>query len=149
MIPFGLTSEQFSHRLRRSLNGLSNKSIQSVRGLLNEPILDAVRCIEFQVFVDADNYGSPSIWLYFVGDNMKSSEISRELPLNLDELEEVDERYFTSFDFGGVSMMANALKTWFAESWWKAGGWDYGVPVVLDVHDGYGDGQKIQLTELV
>jgi hypothetical protein len=149
MIPFGLTPEQFSQRFLKSLKYLSNRSIQNVRGLLNEPILPAVRQVELQVFVDAENYGSPSIWLYLVGDNMKTSENSRELSLRLDNLEEVDERYFTNFDFGGASIMANVLKTWFAECWWKAGGWNYKVPVMLDVHDGHGDGQVIQLTEVM
>lgn len=147
MISFGLTPQQFSQRFRKSLDGLSKASILRIRNLLNEPTPIAIRSAEVQVFVDTENYGTPSLWLYFVGDNVKTSQASREVQLGLEELEEVDEQYFTNFAFGGPHLMADALKTWFAECWWKAGGWDYGVPVDVDVHDGYGDGHKIHLSE--
>ncbi|MBA5635513.1 hypothetical protein H3H37_00320 [Duganella sp. LX20W] len=131
----------------RSLDGLSGHSIQCIRSFLNEPLSVAVRSVEFQLFVDAENYGAPSIWAYFVGDDLKTSERSCEMALNLDELEELDGRYFTDFKFGGVNLIADVLKSWFADCWLKAGGWGFGVPAVLDVHDGFGDGRRIQLTK--
>ncbi|MQA40355.1 hypothetical protein [Rugamonas aquatica] len=147
MIQFGLTQKQFTQGYLQSLDGLSAHSIQCISNLLRQPINAAVRSVEFQVFVDAENHGAPSIWVYFIGDNIKTSERSSEMALKLDELDELDDRYFTDFDFGGVNMIAHALTSWFAECWKKAGGWDYGVPAVLDVHDGFGDGRRIQLTE--
>jgi hypothetical protein len=147
MIPFGLDQNQFSQRLIRSLEDLSDHSIQCIRGFLLQPIPAAVQSVEFQLFVDAENCGAPSIWAYFFGDNLKSSERSREVALNLDELEEMDDRYFTDFKFSGVNLMADVLKSWFADCWWKAGGGDFGVPAVLDVHDGFGDRRSIQLTK--
>jgi hypothetical protein len=131
----------------RSLDGLSNHSVQCIRGFLRQPISATVRSVEFQVFVDAENCGAPTIWAYFVGDSLRTSERSFEVALNLDELEEFDERYFTDFKFGGVNLIADVLKSWFADCWFKAGGWDFEVPAVLDVHDGYGDGRRIQLTK--
>jgi len=130
----------------RSLDGLSDQSVQCIRDFLRQPLSAAVLSVEFQLFVDAENYGAPSIFAYFIGDNLKTSERSCEIPLNLNELEELDDRYFTDFKFGGVNLIADVLKSWFAECWWKAGGWEFGVPVVLDVHDGFGDGRRVQLT---
>ena len=82
MIPFGLAAKQFSQRLSQSLDGLSDASIESIRILLSQPINATVRSVEFQVFIDAENHGAPSIWMYFVGDNIRTSESSREALIN-------------------------------------------------------------------
>ncbi len=78
---------------------------------------------------------------------MKTSETSRELKLSFHELAELDELYFSDSDFSGVNLMADTLKAWFAECWWKAGGWDYKVSAEVGVHDGHGHSGAIQLTE--
>jgi hypothetical protein len=130
----------------QSLDGISNASIQIIRSTLAEPLHVAVRRVELQIFVDADNYAIPGVWMYFVGENMKTSETSRELGLHLNKLEDIDELYFSNYDFGGLDLIADIVKAWVAECWWKAGGWDYKVPAVLDVHDGHGNGERIQLT---
>ena len=72
---------------------------------------------------------------------------SLELSLGLEDTEAFDSRFFTNEKFGGLAIAANALKAWFSECWWKAGGWGYAVPVSLGVHDGHGDGKTIKLTE--
>lgn len=109
----------------RSLDGLSDQSVQCIRDFLRQPLSAAVLSVEFQLFVDAENYGAPSIFAYFIGDNLKTSERSCEIPLNLNELEELDDRYFTDFKFGGVNLIADVFKSWFAElvEGWRLGVW--------------------------
>lgn len=70
-----------------------------------------------------------------------------ELSVNLEEMDEFDAEYFSSDAFPGTDLVANTIKAWLAECWWKAGGWSYPVPVKLWVHDGYGDGKPIELSE--
>jgi len=62
-------------------------------------------------------------------------------------MEAFDEGYFIDDEFGGLALAANALKAWVAECWWKAGGWSYPVPTAVVVHDGFGDGKSIALSE--
>lgn len=57
-----------------------------------------------------------------------------------------DERYFESDEFPGIALQANSCKAWFAECWWKAGGWAYALPAEVVIHDDFGDGERIILT---
>ncbi|MFP8980211.1 hypothetical protein ACLI36_27135, partial [Pseudomonas aeruginosa] len=54
---------------------------------------------------------------------------------------------FVADGFGGVDLLADKLQARFAEGWWKAGGWAWPIPLWLHVHDGFGDGRGIALTE--
>ena len=58
---------------------------------------------------------------------------------------------FLQVGFGGAFwlniLLADTLQAWFAECWWKAGGWAWPIPLWLHVHDGFGDGRGIALTE--
>ena len=56
-------------------------------------------------------------------------------------------RSYFADGFGGVDLLADTLQAWFAECWWKAGGWAWPIPLWLHVHDGFGDGRGIALTE--
>jgi len=58
-----------------------------------------------------------------------------------------DEHYFESDAFPGIDLQAVTLRRWFAECWWKAGGWGYPLAVEIWIHDGFGDGERIILTE--
>jgi hypothetical protein len=44
-----------------------------------------------------------------------------------------------------LNIQADVTKVWLAEWLWKAGGWDYPLPVEVAVHDEYGDGERILL----
>ncbi len=70
-----------------------------------------------------------------------------ELSIGLDVMEDFDENYFTNPEFGGLDIAANSVKSWFAECWRKAGGWSYAVPTEVAVHDGFGDGKSIELSD--
>lgn len=155
MVPFTLSAQQFVSRYKRSLDQLSPEAITQLRELFSRTAQPTVESAMVELFLDADNYGAPTVWIYFSGahnkvDNADQSIFagrSIELSLGLEKMEEFDEQYFSDYEFGGLSTMANALKNWFAECWWKAGGWAYPVPTKVQVHDGYGDGHTLQLTE--
>ncbi|WP_200882016.1 hypothetical protein [Nitrincola sp. A-D6] len=70
-----------------------------------------------------------------------------ELSVGLENMEPFDERYFSDEEFNGLTLAANTIKYWFAECWWKAGGWSYAVPAKVWVHDGFGDGKAVELSE--
>ena len=155
MVPFTLSQNQFADQYRRSLDRLSPHAIQQFRELFAREVPTTVETAEVQLFLDADNYGAPSAWIYFSGEDNKVDNVdqsifpgrSLELQIGLDQIEELDERYFSDHEFGGLNLMANVLKNWFAECWWKAGGWMYSVPAKVQVHDGFGDGHYVQLTK--
>jgi hypothetical protein len=159
VIPFGLSEAQFSARYQRVLDAASPVVIGKLRELFSRRVNPDVLSARVEIFVDDDG-GVPSAWLYYRGENNKvdhkdqslfaGRSLNLELPLSA--LSEFDECYFRSmengeYEFRGIFLAGNLLKAWFAESWWKAGGWAYSVPTALSVHDGRGDGRVIQLTE--
>ena len=160
MIPFGLTQPQFSARYRRELDHVSSSVIALLRSLFTRPVNPDVQVSNVEVFLD-EYGGAPNVWIHYRGKNNrvdhKSEELfagrSLDLQLPLSALADFDERYFTSLEngeaeFPGLMLAANILKSWFAECWWKAGGWAYSLPTTVTVHDDRGDGNVIQLTEV-
>ena len=149
MIPFGLTREQFKQRFEHLLDLLSHNAINFLNGLQAETLSPTVQRVEFCVFVDTDNYGAPSVWMYRTDESLVISKRSLELPLDLETINDagINELYFSDLDFNGCDIMAIALSAWFAECWWKAGGWYYKVPADLTVHEGLGSGGRIRRHE--
>ncbi|ARP52885.1 hypothetical protein ALFP_0998 [Alcaligenes faecalis] len=119
------------------------------------PVPDSVADAEVQIFFGDDGLETPSAWIYYRGDNNKvdSNDPSifpgraMELSIGLDRMNAFHEDYFLDEAFDGLSIAANTTKAWFAECWWKAGGWSYAVPVTVWVHDGFGDAAGIELSE--
>lgn len=155
MVPFRLKPQQFAERYRRSLERASEAAIAALRLHLKQPVEADVERVEVQIFVGDEDPHAPSFWVYCLGQHNKvdpadsSLHAGRalELELGLERLEAFDPRFFSDEAFGGVDIAADALKAWFAECWWKAGGWDYLPTASLHVHDGYGDGKLVKLTE--
>lgn len=155
MVPFGLTPEQFTRHYRRRLENCSLFLIQRLTELFAQTITENVERAEVQIFLEQDGIAAPSFWIYYQGKNNRvdSSDLSifpgrsLEIADYLPDFKLFDEQYSTDDEFGGLDIMANLLKTWFAECWWKAGGWNYSIPVMLHVHDGYGDGEAIALSK--
>ncbi len=154
MVPFRLKPPQFRQRYRQSLDKLADGAIAALRAHLARPVEAGVETAEVQVFINADDAQPLSLWIYYQGpDNKVDGSDERlfagrslALPLGLAAQEAFDERYAQDEDFGGPHIMADSAKAWFAECWWKAGGWDYPVPCCLSVHDGWGDGAVVRLT---
>ncbi len=123
------------------------------------PINPNVQFAHSEIFLD-EYGGAPSVYIYYRGENNKVDHKdetlfagrSLDLELPLAALAEFDERYFISLEdgereFPGLELAGNILKSWFAECWWKAGGWGYPLPTTVSVHDDWGDGSAIKLTE--
>ena len=155
MIPYGLTQEQFARRYRRWLDKASAGLIDELRTLLARTLPPTVTSAEVQLFLGDDGRDDPKAWLYFDGHDKKVDQSDHsifpgralEIRLGLGATPDFDGRYFEGGDFPGVDLQADSLKAWFAECWWKAGGWAYALPAALDVHDQFGDGERIALTE--
>jgi hypothetical protein len=155
MVPFVLNQKQFGERYRRSVDGLSARAIAELRSLFLRQVPETVTSAEVQVFVGQDDPYVPSAWIYFQGKENKVDHEdpsifpgrALELSFGLDVLDDFDPRYFSDDEFSGKHIVANILKAWFAECWWKAGGWSYPVPAEVIVHDQYGDGNAIKLSE--
>lgn len=155
MIPYGLTQEQFVRRYRRWLDTASAKLIEELRKLFAAQVPSTVTSAEMQIFLGDGGRDGPSAWIYFDGLNKKvdNSDTSifpgraLEIQLGLGSMPDFDDRYFDSDAFPGVDLQADTLKTWFAECWWKAGGWAYALPAEIAIHDDIGDGERIILTE--
>ena len=154
MIPFGLNEEQFGKRYLGCLNKVSSSFIVSLRELFSRTVPDSVTEAEVQIFMGDDGFEAPNAWIYFEGKNKKvdSSDQSifpgrsMELPSFIEKMEDFDERYYSE-EFGGIDLIANITKKWFSECWWKAGGWAYPIPVKVWIHDDFGDGDSIDLSE--
>ncbi|EKU30363.1 hypothetical protein AB6N01_20020 [Alcaligenes nematophilus] len=155
MVPFGLSPAQFQQRYKRCLERASKHFIAELRTLFALPVPDSVADAEVQIFFGEDGLETPSAWIYYRGDNNKvdSNDPSifpgraMELSLGLGKMDAFHEDYFLDDEFDGLSIAANTIQAWFAECWWKAGGWSYAVPVTAWVHDGFGDGAGIELSE--
>lgn len=159
MVPFGLTESQFVSGYRRELDRVAISVIETLRSLFNRAVNDDVETAHVEVFLD-EYGGAPSIWIYYRGKNNKVAHNdeslfagrSLELQLPFSALANFDERYFLSLEdgdveFPGLALAGDTIKSWFAECWWKAGGWTYPLPTTLATHDDWGDGNLIIFTE--
>lgn len=129
--------------LQRKLDALTKPAVSELRSIISRQMEEGVTSASVEIFLDDDG-GSPSIWMYWQGSNNRVDRIDQslfagralELCIDLSGLSAVDSRYFEDPDaFPGHRIVAQLASRWFAESWWKAGGWDYVVPVALSVHD--------------
>ncbi len=152
-IPFGLTAEQYATRFRGLLEKHSPTLLAELRKVLATPIGAGVTSASVVVFLDEYREGGPRVGLYFDGKDKKVDHSDptifpgRHLSLAeyLHGLPTFDPRYFSDDTFGALNIQADVTKAWFAEWWWKAGGWDYPLPVEIAVHDDYGNAEVIQL----
>ena len=143
MVPYGLNTEQFASMYRQKLERLSPVAIQVFREHFKRPVELDVSTANVVIF-PGDQGGAPCAWIYYRGSQNKVDQAdqrlfagrSMELPLGLEGLADIDERYFTDVDvFDGVSLVVPLLSRWLAECWWKAGGWIYPLPTLLSVDE--------------
>jgi Family of unknown function (DUF6389) len=154
MIPFGLTEGQFAERYRGILDRQTKSAVLTIKEVLAKTVPDDVLAAQLEVFLDDSGYGAPAVWMYFSGKNTRISKTDESIfpgralkfELDLGALADFDEEYFTS-EFNGLGTAADVMRQWVAECWWKAGGWSYPLPVVLAIHDGWGSGELVSLTE--
>ena len=154
MVPFGLSSEQFKAKFLISLEKISPCFISELKKLFTVSIPESVLGAEIQIFLGDDCMETPSAWIYYEGKQKKINSTdasifsgkSVELLSGDYAIPHFDEKYYINEEFNAGYLIANLTKQWLAESWWKAGGWDYPIPVLVMVHDDYGDGSSIKLS---
>ena len=156
MVPFGLTEKQFVLRYKKCLNKSSDFLINDLRKLFSLAVPPTVYKAEVEIFLnDGNDLVMPDAGIYFSGENNKVDQNDEsvfpgrvvDLPLGTENIDAFDYRYFDDEKFDGKNLVADVVKAWFAECWWKAGGWIYPVSTTLHVHDDFGDGTLIELTE--
>lgn len=153
-IPFGLTADAFAARFRALLEKHSPALISELQEVLARPIGNGVTGAVIEIFLDADGEFGPNFGMYFDGANKKVDHSDdsifpgRHLAIgkHVRQLLPFDPRYYSDDEFGALNIQGDICKAWFAEWWWKAGGWVYRLPVEIIVHDGYGDGNGIPLS---
>jgi hypothetical protein len=153
-IPFGLKPDQFAKRFRGLLDKHSNALLAELRKVVATTVGNGVTAATVEIFLDEYGERGPGVGMYFDGEGKKvdhtdpSIFAGRHLPLAeyLRELPSFDRRYFSAEDFRALDLQADVTKAWLAEWWWKAGGWDYPLPVEVAVHDDFGNGERILLS---
>jgi hypothetical protein len=159
MIPFGLSPQQFSDRYHRCLDKSTLTTIQTLKALFAMPVPPDVASARVEIFMGESGNETPSVWIYYSGENNKvdnqinnhvstiSAGRAMDLALNL-EIDGFHEKYYAGDDYqkNSIGLIANLVKTWFAQCWWKAGGWDYQVPAAVWVHDAFDGGTCTELT---
>ncbi len=156
LIPFVLTADQFAARFRGLLEKHSVALIAELHSFLTLPISKDVTSASVVIFLDEDGETGPSVGIYFDGKNRKVDHSDPSMfpgrYLALAEyvrgLPRFDPQYYSKREFGALDIQADVTKEWFAEWWWKAGGWEYPLPVDVAVHDDYGNGGGIPLTSV-
>lgn len=146
MVPFVLTESQFVTRYRQCLDRASSRFIDSLRTLFAVNVPETIAEAEVQVFIGDDGIQSPNACIYYQGAHNKVDHADPSLfpgkSLELISLAEFVDEFHPSYyseEFGGSHLVADTVKTWIAECWWKAGGWSYPIPAWVRVHDDWGD----------
>ena len=141
-LPEGLSEKTICDAYKKEMSRHSNKLIQEVRNFICTPIADDVKDATVEVFPDEYGDGSVSIGFYLNGittKHIKFAEYANDLPL-------IDTQAYIEEDIHVAHLVVDLVKQWFAECWYKAGGWDYPLLVTLSGHDGFGNSDVINLT---
>ena len=141
-LPEGLPEKVIRDAYVKELTRHSSQLIQEVRDFINTAVDDDVKDATVEVFPDEYGDGYVSIGFYFRGPttkHVKFADYANDLPL-------IDTQAYNEDDIYVADLVVDLVKQWFAESWYKAGGWDYPLAVTLYGHDGFGNGEVIDLT---
>lgn len=126
----------------RELGRHSAQLIEEIKSFLANEVASDVKEATVEVFPDEYGDGYTSVGLYLTGQVTKHiafAEYVNDLPL-------IDVEGYKE-EVSIPDLVVDHVKQWFAECWWKACGWDYNIPVELNGHEGFGDGNSIKLTK--
>ena len=151
-LPANIPIDKLRDIYRKSLAELSDSLIAKIHSFIKRPVDPNVKEAEFQVFPDEYCDQESSIWMYFSGTNNKvdNSDDSLFPGRSLEFYEDfrllptLDIDAYEDFDY--TNTLVSLIIDWFAECWWKAGGWYYTIPVTLYGHEGFGNQEPIKLT---
>ena len=141
-LPERMTIDSLNKVYIKELERHSNQLINEIKSFLSEPIPSDVKEASVEVFPDEYGDGYTSIGLYLTRSTTKHipfAEYVKDLPL-------IDVQSYEE-EISIPDLVVNHVKQWFSECWWKAGGWEYNVPIVVYGHEGFGDGESIKITK--
>jgi len=142
-LPDGLPEDTIEKVFREELERHSNTLIDEIKDFLNKPPSEQVTEASAEVFPDQYCDGYTGIGLYLKDKTTKHypfAKFVRDLPY-------VDVDIYMEEDIYVPDMVVDLVKTWFSECWFKAGGWDFPLPLEIIGHDGFGNGRAIKLTK--
>lgn len=140
-LPSGMSVESLNRVYINELDRHSDSLIDEISFFLAKPISVDVTEVSIQVFPDEYGDGYTSVGLYLHGEVTKHTpfaEYVNDLPL-------IDVASYQE-DISIPDLVVDLVKQWFAESWWKAGGWNYQVSATIGSAD-FGNGNITQLTK--
>lgn len=141
-LPDDLSEKVIANAILGELNKHSKQLIDEISEFTKQLIPKGVHSATVEVFPDEYGDGFVEIGFYFAGDvntHIVFAEYANDLPL-VDTLSYEDK-------FSIPDLVVDLIKQWFAESWWKAGGWQYPIPILLYGHEDFGNGSSIKLTK--
>ena len=151
-----LPFDKLSGILDSAIREETDKLIQILENLQSEPLETNVENVHFEAFIpfSPDDPG-PTIWFYLDGKNKlvgsekpgfyagNAWEIM--VPNDVPSYDDKDSNHFFDSDYSNI--LADIVVKWFAECWWKAGGWKYPVPATICVHEDAGYLGRFNITK--
>lgn len=140
-LPNGMPVDAIERVYIKELDRYANQLIDEIREFLKTPLEKEVVSGLVEIFPDEYGDGHLSIGLYL------EAELSRHIAF-VDDVKDLPLIDVDSYaDEESIpDLFVDLAQQWFAECWWKAGGWDLNLPVKLYGHDGFGSGKVIALT---
>lgn len=153
-LPPNIPEKKIEEIYRQELEKLSDGLINQLHEFIKIIPEDSVEFAALQVFPDEYCEGNASIWMYFEGKNKKIDKNDKrlfagkslEIYSNFKSLPTLDLNAYKNINF--PDMLTDLIVEWFAECWWKAGGWYYPIPVEIFGVEGFGCGDIITLTKI-
>ncbi|WP_188150707.1 hypothetical protein [Teredinibacter waterburyi] len=142
ILPNGLGEDVIARAYKKELARHQPQLIGEIKQFLAEPISEDIKGAYAEIFPDEYGDGYVGIGLYLEAITIKHigfADYVRDLP-------SIDVFAYQENDVSIPDLVVNLVKQWFAESWFKAGGWDYPLAIDVNGHDGFGDGESIVLT---
>ena len=141
-LPPGMSIDSIKRVYRQELDRYSTQLILEIKEFLKEPIQKNIINGEVEIFPDEYGDGYLSIGLYLKGEKTQHiTFVNQVKDLPMIDLNEYENENLPD-------LFVYLTQRWFAESWWKAGGWDYYLPIKLHGHEDFGYGEIINLTSI-
>lgn len=138
--PKGMSIQSIRRAYIKEIERHSNELISEIKTILSQYSGSDFKSANIEIFPDEYGAGCTSIGLYLFKQSSKHIPMAQYLnDLPIIDIDAYPDEYIPG-------LIIDIVKQWFAECWWKAGGWDYPLPVVLSGHEGIGNGELIQLT---
>ncbi len=153
-LPPNIPDKKIEEIYRQELEKLSDGLIDQLHEFIKIIPEYCVDSAEFLVFPDEYCQGDAYIQMYFKGKKKKIDKNDKrllagqslEMYSNFKSLPTLNLNAYKNINF--PDLLTDLIIEWFAECWWKAGGWYYPIPVEIFGGEGFGCGEIITLTKI-